>query len=38
MTRIQVLQEIRRMRFEQAYGGRQAWPLSQEAAARLLSV
>ena len=38
MTRTQVLQEIRRMRFEEAYGGWQERRLSQEEAARLLGV
>ena len=38
MTRTQVLQEIRRMRFEEAYGGWQARRLTQEEAARLLGV
>ena len=36
MTRTQVLQEIRRMRFEEAYGGWQSRRLTQEEAARLL--
>ena len=35
MTRTQVLQEIRRMRFEEAYGGWQSRRLTQEEAARL---
>ena len=35
MTKTQVLQEIRRMRFEEAYGGRQERRLTQEEAARL---
>ena len=38
MTRTQVLQEIRRMRFEEAYGGWQERRLSQEETARLLGV
>ena len=38
MTRTQVLQEIRQMRFEEAYGGWQARRLTQEEAARLLGV
>ena len=38
MTRTQVLQEIRRMRFAEAYGGWQEHRLSQEEAARLLGV
>ncbi len=38
MTRTQVLQEIRRMRFEEAYGGWQSRRLTQEEAARLLGV
>ncbi len=38
MTRTQVLQELRRMRFEQAYGGWQERRLTQEEAARLLGV
>ena len=38
MTRTQVLQEIRRMRFEEAYGGWQERRLTQEEAARLLGV
>ena len=38
MTRTQVLQEIRRMRFAEAYGGWQERRLSQEEAARLLGV
>ena len=38
MTRCQVLQEIRRMRFEEAYGGWQSRRLTQEEAARLLGV
>ena len=36
MVRTQVLQEIRRMRFEEAHGGWQSRRLTQEAAARLL--
>ena len=36
MTRTQVLQEIRRMRFKEAYGGWQERRLTQEEAARLL--
>ena len=35
MTRTQVLQEIRRMRFEEAYGGWQSRRLTQEEAARV---
>ena len=38
MTRTRVLQEIRRMRFEEAYGGWQERRLTQEEAARLLGV
>ena len=38
MTRTQVLQEIRQMRFEEAYGGWQERRLRQEEAARLLGV
>ena len=38
MTRTQVLQEIRRMRFEEAYTGWQSRRLTQEEAARLLGV
>ena len=38
MTKTQVLQEIRRMRFEEAYGGWQERRLTQEEAARLLGV
>ena len=38
MTRTQGLQEIRRMRFEEAYGGWQFRWLTQEEAARLLGV
>ena len=38
MTRTQVLQEIRRMRFREAYGGWQERRLTQEEAARLLGV
>ena len=38
MTRTQVLQEIRRMRFEEACGGWQSHRLTQEEAARLLGV
>ena len=38
MTRTQVLQEIRRMRFKEAYGGWQERRLTQEEAARLLGV
>ena len=38
MTRTQVLQEIRQMRFEEAYGGWQARRLTQEEEARLLGV
>ena len=38
MTRTQVLQEIRRMRFAEAYGGWQERRLTQEEAARLLGV
>ena len=38
MTRTQVLQEIRRMRFEEAWGGWQSRRLTQEEAARLLGV
>ena len=38
MTRTQVLQEIRRMRFNEAYGGWQERRLTQEEAARLLGV
>ena len=38
MTRTQVLQEIRRMRFEEAYGGWESRRLTQEEAARLLGV
>ena len=36
MTRTQVLQEIRRMRFEEACGGWQERRLTQEEAARLM--
>ena len=36
MTKTQVLQEARRMRFEEAYGGWQDRRLTQEEAARLL--
>ena len=38
MTRTEVLQEIRRMRFKEAYGGWQERRLTQEEAARLLGV
>ena len=38
MTRTQVLQEIRRMRFEEACGGWQERRLTQEEAARLPGV
>ena len=38
MTRTQVLQEIRQMRFDKAYGEWQARRLTQEEAARLLGV
>ena len=38
MTRTQVLQEIRQMRFAEAYGGWQERRLTQEEAARLLGV
>ena len=38
MTRTQVLQEIRRMRFKEAYGGWRERRLTQEEAARLLGV
>jgi transposase len=38
MRRTQVLQEVRMMRFEEAYGGWQKGRLSQEEAARLLGV
>ena len=38
MTRTKVLQEIRQMRFEEAYGGWQERRLTQEEAARLLGV
>ena len=38
MTRTQVLQELRQMRFEEAYGGWQERRLTQEEAARLLGV
>ena len=38
MTRTQVLQEIGRMRFKEAYGGWQERRLTQEEAARLLGV
>ena len=38
MTRTQVRQEIRQMRFDEAYGGWQARRLTQEKAARLLGV
>ena len=38
MTRTQLLQELRQMRFEEAYGGWQARRLTQEEAARLLGV
>ena len=38
MTRTQLLQEIRQMRFEEAYGGWQERRLTQEEAARLLGV
>ena len=38
MTRTQVRQEIRQMRFDEAYGGWQARRLTQEEAARLLGV
>ena len=36
MTRTQLLQELRRMRFQEAYGGWQERRLTQEVAARLL--
>lgn len=36
MTRTQLLQEIRRVRFEEAYGGWRKRRLTQEEAARLL--
>ena len=38
MTRTQVLQEIRRMRFKEAYGGWSGGRLTQEEEARLLGV
>ena len=38
MTRTQVLQEVRRMRFKEAYGGWRERRLTQEEAARLLGV
>ena len=38
MTRTQLLQELRRMRFQEAYGGWQERRLTQEEAARLLGV
>ena len=38
MTRTQLLQELRQMRFEEAYGGWQARWLTQEEAARLLGM
>ena len=38
MTRTQLLQELRQMRFEEAYGGWQCRRLTQEEAARLLGV
>ena len=38
MTRTQVLQEIRQMRFDEAYGGWQARRLTQEETARVLGV
>ena len=38
MKRTELLQEIRKMRFEEAYGGWQAGRLTQEEAARLLGV
>ena len=38
MTRTQVLQEIRRTGFKEAYGGWQERRLTQEEAARLLGV
>lgn len=38
MRRTELLQEIRKMRFEEAYGGWQARRLTQEEAARLLGV
>ena len=36
MTKTRLLQEIRKMRFEEAYGGWQERRLTQEEAARLL--
>ena len=38
MTRTQLLQELRQMRFEEIYGGWQARRLTQEEATRLLGV
>ena len=38
MTRTRVLQELRRMRFKEAYGGWRERRLTQEEAARLLGV
>ena len=38
MTRTQLLQELRRMRFNEAYGGWQERRLTQEEAVRLLGV
>lgn len=38
MTRAELVQELRRMRFDEAYGGWQERRLTQEAAARLLGV
>lgn len=38
MNRTEVLQEIRKMRFEEAYGGWQSGHLNQEEAARILGV
>ena len=38
MTRTQLLQEIRKMRFEEAYAGWNAGRLTQEEAARILGV
>ena len=38
MRRTQLLQEVRKMRFEEAYEGWQSGRLTQEEAARLLGV
>ena len=38
MRRTELLQEVRKMRFEEAYGGWQERRLTQEEAARLLGV